>query len=202
MTAYLSTTAHSVPDSVIYPVVSPNTIGSYVTPKVKRTNIQEDTLTPYAAMPSSSVSATTLDTEEVDQASTCNGCGSPFSSCMELKWRNVCLHHVLDYFEDVGYNEVTDAGIRRVYYECFQLMLKSDVLGHTDFWECADKIELPKCMKQGSLKEALDLKNFGPAFHFLMSKRTIDVQRHLIRLKGVFRGNCGPGERIVRKTKF
>ena len=43
-------------------------------------------------------------------------------------------------------------------------------------------------MRQGSLKEALELKEFGPAFHFLMSKRITDVQRDLHRIKEIFRG--------------
>ena len=57
-------------------------------------------------------------------------------------------------------------------------------------------------MRQGSLKEALELKEFGPAFHFLMSKRITDVQRDLHRIKEIFRGQCGPNEKIVRKTRF
>ena len=50
---------------------------------------------------------TTLDTDEVDMTRVCDGCGSPFHSCMKKKWRKVCLHHILDYFENIGYDEVT-----------------------------------------------------------------------------------------------
>ena len=108
------------------------------------------------------------------------------------------MHRVLDLFEACD-DDVTEDDIKTVFREMFEILLKADVLYKTELWECADHIELPDCMKAGLFKEALELKKFGPSYHFLMTKRIIDVQRHLHRMEGVFRGRCGPGERIVRK---
>ena len=73
------------------------------------------------------------------------------------------------------------------------------MLDKTGFGECADDVKIPEYMKQGSLKEAVELLEFGDSFHFLMPKHITDVLCHLnIGSKVCFCGNCGPDEKIVR----
>ena len=76
-------------------------------------------------------------------------------------------------------------------------MMKADILEETDLYELEDHIHLPLCMKEGSLAEALDLMNFDAAYEYMKTVRVHDVQRHLAKRKGVFRGECKKGERIV-----
>ena len=98
MTSYLTTNdvGSPPPETVLHPVVSVNTIGSYSTPKQNRYSGQ--TVTPYAtvttvATASSTANSTaTLDTEELDLDKVCAGCGSPFHSCMEKSGgKSVCI---------------------------------------------------------------------------------------------------------------
>ena len=129
----------------------------------------------------------------------CVGCNNPFSSCYEGRWRRVCLHQVLDYLEDKNFENVSERSVRKVYYKTFMLMMKAEVLGETDYWELEDQIHLPRCMLEGSLKEALELMHDDTAYEFMNQYRVHDVPRHLEKTRNnVFRGECGEGEKIVK----
>ena len=76
-------------------------------------------------------------------------------------------------------------------------MMKADILEETDLYELEEHIHLPLCMKEGSLTEALELMNFDVAYEYMKTVCVHDVQRHLAKRKGAFRGECKKGERIV-----
>ena len=156
------------------------------------------TITPYTLSKTPAVASMNTQDTTVDMNSTCAGCGSPFHSCMECKWRKICMHKVLDYFEKVGLDQVTTAGVKKAYYGTFLIMLKASILDEVDLYECEGNIMIPDCMKSGSLRDCLEMMKFGEVYDFMMGRRVNDVQRHLMSMNGPFRGNCGPGERIVR----
>ena len=112
----------------------------------------------------------------------CHGCNNPSDRCTEKKYCDICLHHVLDHFETIGYDWVTEGGTRRVFNQTFVLMVKFDVLERSGFYERETKIAIPECVEQGSLKDAIAMIKFDATFQFLMGKRVHNVQRHLYRL--------------------
>ena len=171
---------------------------TYTTPNVARV---PPSITPYSGnhIDSSWVSKST---DGVDMTKICVGCNNPFSSCYEGRWRRVCLHQVLDYLEDKNFENVSERSVRRVYYKTFLLMMKAHVLDETDYWELEDQIHLPRCMLEGSLKEAYELMTDDKHYEYMQSYRVHDVPRHLEKTRNnVFRGECGEGEKIVKYGK-
>ena len=57
-----------------------------------------------------------------------DGCKQPFHSFMEHLFRDIYFHCVLDYFEDISYDMVTEHGARKQYYETFLVPVKSSKL--------------------------------------------------------------------------
>ncbi len=57
-------------------------------------------------------------------------------------------------------------------------MLNSEVLDEVDLYECEEHIAIPLCMKQGSLRNSVDMMGFNDMFDFMMSRRVHDVQHH------------------------
>ena len=45
-------------------------------------------------------------------------------------------------------------------------------------------IHLPKCMREGSLNEVLELMKFNTAYKFINTRHVFDVQYHLVNMKG------------------
>ena len=112
----------------------------------------------------------------INMSNICRGCQNEFKHCMEREFRESCIHSVLDYFKEFGYNEVTKAGIFRVYYSTFMIHMKQKILKNSGgLYKTNLKIELPECMKQGSLKQAISMKNFNHVFDYFMGKRIEDV---------------------------
>ena len=113
----------------------------------------------------------------------CSGCGRTVDECHELKYRNMCLHAVLDYFDEVGFQNVTQLGIYNSYARTYTFALKKDMLEHTTFYERTLDIEIPDCMENGSLEEAQQINRSNRLFQFLMSKRVYDVEVYFDQLK-------------------
>ena len=97
----------------------------------------------------------------------------------------------------MDYDDATERGVKEAYYETFMFMMKVDILENSDFFELEEQLHLPECMRRGSLTEALGMLDFDGTYDYFMKRRVHDVQRHFSRMSGVFRGHCGPGERIV-----
>ena len=114
---------------------------------------------------------------------TCSGCGRTVDECHETKYRYVCLHAVLDYFDEVGFRNVTQHGIYNSYARAYTFALKKDMLENTSFYERALDLEIPDCMENASLQDAQQINQSNCLFQFLMSKRVYDVEVYFERLK-------------------
>ena len=166
-------------------------------------------MTRYSVVSSSSSaktassSKTTSSETDVDMSKPCKGCHNPFFRCMERRWHDICLHAVIDYFEEVDFDSVCEAGVREAYYSTFKVKIKSEIMEQSGgFYEIEDNVVIPECMVQGSLKDAIGMMGQdNETYHYLMTKRVHDVQRHLYRLKRVWPPQLKKGERIVDKDR-
>ena len=173
--AEVSTVAASVPGSFVTPLASSG----------RSTAETVDTMVSYASkdgtqlVPSIDRLTSRIQSPTVDMSQGCRACHRPFHRCFEYLFRDSCLHSVLDYFEDVGYDMVTASGIRKKYYSTFLLLMKQDVVSDTFFWELDEHIQVPECMRTGSLNQAVELMTFNEHFDYLMSKRVFNVENHI-----------------------
>ena len=143
----------------------------------------------------STVSCSAESTSSIDLNRICRGCGNAFQFCFEYCFRDVLLHSVLGYFERVGDDLVTNVEIKRVYYKTFLLQVKAAVLQKSQFWE-TEEVGIPSCMESGSFKEAIALKTFNAQYKFLMIKRVINIQNHIVTHVNATWAYT-PGNRIV-----
>ena len=152
---------------------------------------------------SSTSTSTSTATPEFDMSMNCAGCSNPFRRCMEKRWREICLHSVIDYFEETGPDSICEAGVRETYYNTFAVKIKSEIMEQSGgFYETEDNVLIPECMVEGSLKDAIEMMSMdNPTYHYLMSKRVCDVQRHMYRLKLVWPPQLKKGERIVDRAR-
>ena len=135
---------------------------------------------------------------DVDLTRICKRCGNQFKFCFEYKLRDICLHSVLDYFEEVGEDNVTETAIKKRFYSTFLSHMKAKILKRSKFWELDTEIHIPPCMMQGSFKEALELRKFNSHYHFLMTRRVHDVQNHIVTHVNNSWNYPKEGERIVQ----
>ena len=108
------------------------------------------------------------------------------------------------FFEEHDYDGIQRAGVYDAYYQTFLLLVRTEIEGRCGYWELGNNLILPTCMREGSLEEAYEMMGVFEddlTFEYFMGRRVVDVQRHLDRIHGVFRGNCGPGEMIVVKKE-
>lgn len=132
----------------------------------------------------------------------CRGCGNKFDSCFEYKLRKVCMHSVLDYFDDIGCDMVCELGIQKRYYSTFLSHSKASILENTTFWDLDDYMPLPECMKQGLFMEAVELMKFDDCYEYWMGFRVHNVARHTKRLANKT-WQYKEGDKIVEdKTHF
>ena len=103
-------------------------------------------------------------------------CEYTFPKCCELLYRDVCLHAVMDYFDDVGVYNSTHIGVRRAFHQCFMAQVRPVILKKFGRYETA-KLNIPKCMILGSLKDALVMNRGGKVFKYLMDQRMEDVEQ-------------------------
>ena len=109
----------------------------------------------------------------------CNGCMMQFHLCHEAKWRDTCLHAVVDYFDLVSYNAITKHGIREAYYERYMVMLKTELLGGHGLYELDNDLPLPACMLRGSFQEALGMEEYNTTFCYLERNRMHGVKGYV-----------------------
>ena len=204
MAAYLNST-------VDYPMfnTAPDDIGSFRYPMPLCTTVIK--IIPYSKMTPSNVYDHEVefscdyrdDGNGIDPNTSCSGCCNPYKWCSERLWRKICLHRVCDYFDKRDFDGITKDGVYKVYYETFLLMVKCEVLMRCGYYELGENVILPDCMKSGSLVEAYDMMDFKEdlMYEYFTGRCVVDVQCHLDRLNGVFRGHCKEGDRIVDKLK-
>ena len=196
---------------------SSSCIGSFATPptvpkEVDATCSSTATMTRYSVISSSAASAktcstaTTSDTSStsgVDMSRECKGCNNQYFRCMDRRWRDICLHAVVDYFEEVDFDSVCEAGVREAYYNTFKVKIKSEIMEQSGgLYKIEDNVLIPECMVEGSLKDAIEMMGQdNDTYHYLMSKRVCDMQRHLYRLKRVWPPKLKKNEMIVNKDR-
>ena len=97
------------------------------------------------------------------------------------------IHTVLNYFEKVSYDEVNEASIHCVYYSTFMIHIKQKILqSSNELYKIESKIELPECMKQGSLKQVISMKHLNHVFEFFMPKHIQDIQYSIYTAKRTY----------------
>lgn len=109
----------------------------------------------------------------------CDGCGHEHDKCHEIKYRNFCLHSVLDYFEEVGMNYITQHGTYLAFLRAYTVALKKDMLESTKYYEINIDCELPVCMERGSLEDAQQIHRCNRIFQALMAQRVRDVSSYV-----------------------
>ena len=139
--------------------------------------IRESTGVVSTATSSSVASLNTNATEP--NVFTCRGCGNTRFLCHEVKYRNFCLHAVMDYFELVGMDFSTQHGIQNAFTVAYSSAVKKDMLEQHQFYERNREVELPDCIEQGALQDALYLRSSRRLLQFLLDKRVYDVSSHL-----------------------
>ena len=105
----------------------------------------------------------------------CRGCGNNRSMCHEVKYRNFCLHAVLDYFELVGMDFSTQHGIKDAFTVAYTSAVKKDLLERHQFYERNREVELPDCIEEGALQDAFYLRSSRRLLQFLLAKRVYDI---------------------------
>ena len=113
----------------------------------------------------------------------CTDCGCGADDCHEVKYRNYCLHSVLDYFDEVGMGYVTQHGIYSAFLRAYTVALKKDMLESTKYYELNVDCELPDCMERGSLEDAQQIHRCNRLWQSLMTKRVHDVGSYIEDLK-------------------
>ena len=110
----------------------------------------------------------------------CNGCMMQFHLCHEAKWRDTCMHAVIDYFDRVGYDVITKHGIREAYYARYVALAKTELLAASDgLYELDDDIPIPECMRKGSLHDSLQMEEYNTAFRYLERNRMHGVKGYM-----------------------
>ena len=110
-----------------------------------------------------------------DTAFICRGCGNTASLCHEVKYRNFCLHAVMDYFELVGVDFSTQHGIKDAFTVAYTSAVKKDLLERHQFYERNREVELPDCIEEGALQDAFYLRSSRRLLQFLLAKRVYDI---------------------------
>ena len=174
-----SPSAFTSPQAIV-----PDTVAANVA-RVTGTTVEVDSI--------SSVGTQLLPNMLARHRGVCNGCMLQFHVCHEAKWRDTCLHAVVDYFDTVGYDMITPHGIREAFYNRYIALAKTELLKGTEYYELNDDMPLPSCMIQGSLTEALQMIEYNNTFRYLESRRMHDV-------KGYMRNRNNPPE--IDKKRF
>ena len=113
----------------------------------------------------------------------CSGCGNSIDECHEVKYRYYCLHAVIDYFDEVGMNFVTQHGIYAAFMRAYTSARKKDMLESFSYYERNVDCEIPECMERASLEDAQQIHKSNQLFQFLMSRRVHDVESFFEDLK-------------------
>ena len=106
-------------------------------------------------------------------------------------------------FERVGGDSICEAGVRETFYDTFAVKIKSEIMEQSGgFYEIEDNVVIPECMIKGSLQDSIEMMGMdNPTYHYLQTKRVVDVQRHLFRMNQGWPPKLKDGERIVDKAR-
>ena len=134
-------------------------------PTVPKTVETTSVMTKYSVISCSAASMKSTDCSSVSTSTvsgvnlsmTCKGCNNPMRRYMEYRWRKLCLHSVLDYFERVGADSICEAGVRETYYDTFAVKIKGKIMEQSGgFYEIEENLVIPECMVKGSLQDAIE----------------------------------------------
>ena len=150
-----------------------DTTPSVTTPSV--TNSIPFSLKVPFATPSPSI-ATKLNTTPGFE---CKGCGGTAETCKEIRWKWICLHRVLDYFEKVGSENVEVEGATNAYVSAYHVLGKLDLLNKHSLYSTNPHFSIPQCMVHGSYQMAIDMTKSQKLYCVLMKMRVNDVDDYL-----------------------
>ena len=167
MDNYLVNPAQSVKSSDTVRLMNTFTTTPTVPGEVNTTSNTTSVMTCYSVIlcsAASTKSSTTTTSSEsssstVDMSIICKGCNNPFHRCMERRWHKIYLHSVIDYFEEVGYNCITEASVKEKYCNTFEVKIKSKIMEQSSgFYEIEENVLIPEFMTKGFLKEMVSIQ--------------------------------------------
>lgn len=113
----------------------------------------------------------------------CYGCKYMFDKCLERKYRDFCLQAVKNHIDDVGYTDLTEFSVRKAYHNEYMSQVRRDLKEATGYYEANQLLDIPQCMIQGSLNDALCIVSGSavgvPIVEYLMQQRMYNVEQHL-----------------------
>ena len=113
------------------------------------------------------------------QDARCDKCGFYGKDCHETKYRLFCLHGVMDYFDDVGFDFSDDLGVYTAYSKAYSAAIKKDTLDLVTFYERQREVDIPLCMLKGSLRDAQNIRYCNRLYQYLLATRVYNVSRHV-----------------------
>ena len=146
---------------------------SVTTPSVT-TSIPFATKVPFAT-PSPSIQTNLSATPDFK----CKGCGGTTETCKEIRWKWICLHRVIDYFEKVGCENVEVEGATDAYVTAYHVLGKLELLNKHNLYSTNSHFSIPQCMVHGSYQMAIDMTKSQKLYCVLMQMRVHDVDDHL-----------------------
>mgnify|MGYP003329213360 CR=1 FL=1 len=105
----------------------------------------------------------------------CQGCGYTCEFCPEVKYRNICLHGIIDYHDDVGLYNISDEGIYKAYHDTYLNAIRCDMYTISNYYEIRKELEIPECMKRGSYRKAVQMLRGHRDFMYFRKQRIADV---------------------------
>ena len=90
----------------------------------------------------------------------CHGCKMKFDECYDRKYRDICLHAVLDYIKEVEGDstlDLTEFGFCKAYHNAYISQLRVDLMRDKGKYELNPLIHIPPCMIQSSLDDAVQM---------------------------------------------
>ena len=113
----------------------------------------------------------------------CFGCKQKYAKCFETRYRELCLHGVLDYLQEVenaaeSGREVSDFELRKAYHNVYISQVRVDLKDKYQLYEMNELLQIPPCMIQGSLHDALKMGSGEGQIiiDYLMQQRMYDVE--------------------------
>ena len=109
----------------------------------------------------------------------CKGCRGTASTCKEIRWKWICLHQVIDYFENVGCENVEVEAAKEAYVNAYHVLGKLELLNKHSLYSTNSHFSIPQCMVHGSYQMAIDMTKSQKLYSVLMQIRVYDVDDHL-----------------------
>ena len=90
----------------------------------------------------------------------CHGCKMKFDECFDRKYRDICLHAVLDYIKEVESDsslDITEFGFRKAYHNAYIAQVRVDLMKDKGKYELNPMLHIPPCMTQSSLDDVVQM---------------------------------------------